>query len=126
MPREAAACARGQWAVMPIVLLLLWAGPSGGPWAGKVPLGVWAAHGCTTDQLRIRAAPDQEPGHFAKQNDQVWPGKSVYIALSSDGERGRGGQWAGGSICSAQATLCLIPLAQGFGAICENSPSLLR
>lgn len=49
------------------IVMLQWAGPLGGPWAGKVPLGVWAASGCTTDQLRIQAAPDQEPGPFAKQ-----------------------------------------------------------
>lgn len=46
---------------------VLWAGPSGGSWAGKVPLGVWAAPGCTPDQPRIQAAPDQEPGPSAKQ-----------------------------------------------------------
>lgn len=38
----------------------------------------------------------------------------------------RGGQRAGRSICSAQATLCLVPLAQGFGAIHGDFPSLLR
>lgn len=77
-PREAAACARGWWALVPLVMLL-WAGPSGGPWAGEASLGVWAARGCTTDQLGITAAPDQEPGHSAKQSDQVWRGRSFHF-----------------------------------------------
>lgn len=63
-------------ALVPVVMLL-WAGLSGESCAGKVPLGLWAAHGGTRDQLRIQAAPDQETGILQNTN-QVWLGK-IYV-----------------------------------------------